>query len=90
MAKHTQREAICSQVARLLREERERQGLSMTLLAEKCGLSQPMIGYVEQEARNPSLDTLLRITEALQIPLAEVIATATRAACQFVYISIEL
>lgn len=52
----------------------------MTLLAEKCGLSQPMIGYVEQEARNPSLDTLLRMTEALQIPLAEVIARATAAA----------
>lgn len=52
----------------------------MTLLAEKCGLSQPMIGYVEQEARNPSLDTLLRITEALKISLAEVIARATEAA----------
>lgn len=80
MAKHTQREAVSSHVARLLREERERQGLSMTLLAERCGLSQPMIGYVEQEARNPSLDTLLRITEALQVPLADIIARAVEAA----------
>ena len=80
MAKYTQREAIRSHVARLLREERERQALSMTNLAEKSGLSQPMIGFVEQETRNPSLDTLLRITEALQVSLSDLIARATEAA----------
>lgn len=53
--------------------------MSMTRLAEKSGLSQGMISLVEHEERNPSLDTLVRICEALGIRLSTVLARAERA-----------
>jgi len=48
----------------------------MTEVAERAGLSQQMISYVERELRNPTLDTLMRITDALEIDLADVIRRA--------------
>jgi transcriptional regulator with XRE-family HTH domain len=72
--------AICSHVARILREERERQDLSMNKVAERAGLSQPMVSFVEREMRNPTLETLLRICAALDIDLANVISKAKRLA----------
>lgn len=80
MAKITYRESVCSQVARILSQEREGQGISMTRLAEMSGLSQGMISLVEHEQRNPSLDTLLRICGALEIELSVVLSRAERAA----------
>lgn len=79
MAKNT-RKSICSHVARLLREERLRQNLSMTLLAERAGLSQQSVSYVEREMRIPNLDTMLRITEVLKIDLGDVIKRANKSA----------
>ena len=70
-------QAIASNVAKLLRDERKRQGLSMDSLAEKAGLSQSMISLVERDLRNPTLDTLLRIAHALDLDLADVIRMAT-------------
>ena len=80
MAETNYRDAVCSQVAKLLRLERERQGVSMTRLAEMSGLSQGMISLVEHEHRNPSLETLLRICHALKIELSTVLARAERTA----------
>ncbi|MBU6400149.1 MAG: helix-turn-helix domain-containing protein, partial [Verrucomicrobia bacterium] len=65
-----------------LREEREKRGFSLNALAQKAGLSRQMVSYVEQEARNPSLETLLRITEALDVRLEDVIRRARVAAKQ--------
>jgi transcriptional regulator with XRE-family HTH domain len=70
------REAICSTVARLLKEERERQGLSLNSLAARAGLSRQMVSYIEQEERNPTLDTLLRLADALNIELDEILKRA--------------
>ena len=39
-----------------------------------------MVSYIEQEKRNPSLDTLLRLTRALQVNLDDLIRRARRAA----------
>lgn len=72
------RDAISSHVARLLKAEREGQGISLNLLAEKAGLSRQTISYIEQETQSPSLDTLLRITEALNIKLEKLIAQARK------------
>ncbi len=72
--------AISSHVARILHRERQRRGLSMTLLAQRAGLSQQMVSYVEREMRNPSLDTLIRLTSALDVDLARVIRQAQRGA----------
>jgi len=48
----------------------------MTRLAEQAGLSQSMISLVERDLRNPTLDTLLRVTEVLEIELSDVLIQA--------------
>lgn len=79
MANDAERAAMCAQVARLLREERERQGLSLSALSQRAGLSRQMVSYVEKEERSPTLDTLLRLTEALGLPLERLLEHARRA-----------
>lgn len=49
----------------------------MTALAERAGLSQQMVSYVERGLRIPSLDTLLRLTDAMDLDLAEIVRQAT-------------
>ena len=79
MAKNT-RKSISAQVARFLREERERQNLSMTVVAERAGLSQQSVSYIEREMRVPNLDTLLRLADVLKIDLSDLIKRACNAA----------
>ena len=62
-------DVICSTVARLLREKRVAGGLSMNVIAKRARLSHSMISRVEHELRRPTLDTLLRIAEAMEIEL---------------------
>jgi transcriptional regulator with XRE-family HTH domain len=69
-------EAICSEVARILKETRIERGLSMTEVATRAGLSRAMVSFVESEFRNPTLDTLLRITSVLEIEASKVLAQA--------------
>jgi transcriptional regulator with XRE-family HTH domain len=68
--------AVIANVAKTLRETRERQGLSMSTVAERAGLSQQMVSYVERQMRIPTLDTLLRMSEALAIDLSDVVRDA--------------
>ena len=80
MGKSEFREAICRQVVRILQEERKAAGISMERLAEQAGLSQAMISLLERDLRNPTLDTLLRITAVLDVDLTEVLKRAQAAA----------
>ncbi len=73
-------DAIAERVAVLLRQERVRQGLSMSIVAERAGISQQMVSYVERGMRKPNLDTLLRLSAALRIDAAELLAAALRPA----------
>ena len=73
-------EIIGSSVVRLLREKRESLGLSMNAVAKRSRLSHSMISRVEHELRRPTLDTLLRITEAMEIDLWPLIKEAEQAA----------
>jgi DNA-binding phage protein len=50
----------------------------MNQVAERAGLSQQMVSYVEREIRNPTLETLLRVTAAIGINLAAVIQRAQK------------
>jgi len=72
--------AISFHVAAVLKEEREKRGLSLKMLANKSGIARQTISYVEQEVQSPSLDTLLRITSALDVDLAKIIARAQKRA----------
>ncbi len=50
-----------------LRKEREKARLSQFELAMKAGVSQTMINYIENGERTPTLTTLLKICNALEI-----------------------
>jgi transcriptional regulator with XRE-family HTH domain len=78
VSKTSLREAIASNVVRLLREEREKRGLSMNVVAQRSGLSHSIISLIERDLRNPTLDTLLRIAEAIGIDLGEIIMRARK------------
>ena len=70
---------VGSSVARLLREKREALGLSMNVVAQRAGLSHTMVSRVERELRKPTLDTLLRISQAMEIDLWPLIKQAESA-----------
>lgn len=48
-----------------LREYRKAAGLTQKELGEKCGISTVMVSYMEDEIKNPSVETLKRIIEVL-------------------------
>lgn len=48
---------------------RKQAGITQKRLAEMTGLEQAAISRMEKGAKNPSLKTLLRITEALELRL---------------------
>jgi len=73
-------DAVGSQVAMVLKEERQKRDLSLKTLAKKAGIARQTISYVEQEVQSPSLDTLLRITSAMGVDLAKIIARAQKRA----------
>jgi len=77
MPKENSPEANCANMRRLLREERIQAQTSMLRLAEKSGLSVALISYVERGARNPTLDTLLCIANALDVDLWRLIKRAS-------------
>ncbi len=47
----------------------------MTEVATRAGLSQQMVSYVERGLRSPTLDTLVRIADAIEIELGELFET---------------
>ena len=64
----------------LIHQERLRQNLSLNEVASRAGLSHTMVMRVEKRERLPTIDTLLRITDALGIELSPLIAKAVKAA----------
>jgi transcriptional regulator with XRE-family HTH domain len=70
--------AECEKIIQLLKEERERRGLSKYVVAQKSGLSQQAIGYMEKGHRIPSLETVLRVAKAMDVDLAEIIKLARK------------
>ena len=78
MPKSAERDAVIARVARFLKEERVRQELSINEVATRSGLSRAMVMRVEKRERLPTIDTLLRITGALDILLGEVISRAEK------------
>lgn len=70
-------QAICAEVIRHLREERKRRGLSNYAVAKRCGVSQSMLSLVERGLRNPTLETILKISDALEVDLSDIVRRAT-------------
>ena len=78
MSKDAIRKQVCAEIVRLLIEERKRCRVSGNSLAEKAGLSQSLISTLETTPWNPTIDTLLRIADALKVDLGEIITKARR------------
>ena len=76
MTAESKAQVICSEAIRFLREERERRGLSKYVIAGRSGLSQQMVGYVERGIRNPTLETAVRMADAIGVDLADILKQA--------------
>jgi transcriptional regulator with XRE-family HTH domain len=65
--------ALCANFIKALQQERLERGLSMNALAERAGLSQQMVSYVERGIRKPTFDTVLRIALAMDVDLPRIL-----------------
>ena len=54
---------------KIIREKREKKGLSQSALARRVGVSQPAINQIESGVRTPSLALLMKICDALEISM---------------------
>jgi len=72
------RQAIIKNLAALLKEERIRRGLSLSEVAVRAGIDRTMVMRVEERERMPTIDTLLRITEALECDLVTLLRKAIK------------
>jgi XRE family aerobic/anaerobic benzoate catabolism transcriptional regulator len=61
-----------------LREWRGRRHLTQEQLAEASGLSYKFIGEVERGRGNPTLDTVARLADALDVSVSELMGEAER------------
>lgn len=78
MLKDSTVKMLCAAVTQAIKKERLRQNLSMNALAERAGLSQQMVSYIERGMRNPTLDTLFRLSIAMEIDLFLLIKDAAQ------------
>jgi transcriptional regulator with XRE-family HTH domain len=60
-------------IARALRAERERVGLSLTELARRAGLAKSTLSQLESGTGNPSVETLWALAVALDVPFSRLI-----------------
>ena len=63
---------IAKTVGKRLRSYRTGQGLSQEKLAERAGLHPTYIGQVERGEKNLTIESLEKITSALDVPMANV------------------
>ena len=73
-------EAISLQVVRLLKAEREKRSISLNALAQKAGVNRQTVAFIERGLRNPTLNTLFRLTSALEVEPEKIIARARKLA----------
>jgi transcriptional regulator with XRE-family HTH domain len=78
VSKSSEREAITGKLVESLQAVRVRQNLSLNEVATRSGLSHTMVMRVEKRERLPTIDTLLRIADALEIDLSVILRQAIR------------
>lgn len=67
-------------VGRRVRDTRTARGLTLDQLADSSGVSRRMIINVEAGTSNASITTLLRLANALHVPLADLVSAGSGAA----------
>jgi len=66
-------------IAEALKEWRRVRGLSQRALAERAGMSYPILARLELGQTDPRLSTLEKLAEALGIPVPELFTPPTKA-----------
>jgi len=56
-----------------LRKARQRAGLTQEQLSFRAGVSRPYISELERNHKSPTVDTLFRICDALQVSAADIV-----------------
>jgi transcriptional regulator with XRE-family HTH domain len=67
---------IIRAIGQALRDEREHRGWSQEKLCDRAGLDRTYLSGVERGARSPNLRALVRIVDALGVPLSRVVLAA--------------
>ena len=62
-----------SVVGENIKVEREKQGLSQNSLAKKAGIAQATLNAIERQTKNPTVDTVGLIAEALGVTIAKLL-----------------
>jgi transcriptional regulator with XRE-family HTH domain len=71
------REAISVDVGNRLRQLRESRAVSMRTLATMSGLSANALSMIERGKTSPSVSTLYRLADALEVPITDFFSPAT-------------
>lgn len=61
-------------LGRQARELRQRQGMTQEQLAEAAGLSVPYLSHIERATKKPSLESLVRLSAALDVTVDRLLA----------------
>lgn len=69
------REGVRVLIGPRIRSLREERGITLTAFAASVGVSTGMISQVERGVTDPSLDTLRRIAQALEVPIFSLFRT---------------
>ncbi|HEV2692493.1 MAG TPA: helix-turn-helix transcriptional regulator [Verrucomicrobiae bacterium] len=69
-------QAVCAEIIRLLKAERQRRKLSKYAIWKRSGVSQSMLSLVERGLRNPTLELTLRIADGVGADLTVLIKKA--------------
>jgi transcriptional regulator with XRE-family HTH domain len=64
-------EAVYKEIGKRITKERKRQGMSQERIAALSGIDRSHIGFIEQGRRKPTLSTLHKIANALNLSLEE-------------------
>ena len=65
-------------LGRAVREARDERGISQEALAQRIGVHRTYVGGIERGERNVTYESLLRVAEALAIPMSELQRRAER------------
>lgn len=69
-------QAVCAEIIRLLRDERQQRKLSNYVVSQKSGVSESMLSLVDRGLRNPSLELMLKIADGVETDLPTIIKKA--------------
>ncbi len=68
--------SFCLQIGKLIAEKRKKIGISQDELAYRTGYHRTYMGIVERGEKTPTIWTLKRISEELNIPLSKLLKEA--------------